>query len=93
VSDELNVVGWVFSGGAPVVRVEAFLGADYLGTVNYGVERHDVASAREPQAPTACGYSERIPLNVSKAGREKLTVRVFDEQGCERCYTCSVIIE
>ena len=93
VSKELNVEGWVFSVGAPVVRVEAFLGGDYLGTVSYGVERPDVTSTREPRAPTACGYREQIPLQVARAGREQLTIRVFDARGCEQSYTRSVIVE
>jgi SAM-dependent methyltransferase len=93
VSQELNVEGWVFTVGAPVVRVEAFLGGNYLGTVSYGVERPDVTSARESHAPTACGYREKIPLQAARAGREQLTIRVFDARGGEQSYTRSVIVE
>ena len=93
VSKELKVEGWVFSGGASVTLVEAFLGGDYLGTVSYGIERPDVAATREPQAPMACGYSELIPLNITWAGRKKLMLRAFDEQGRGQCYTRSVVVE
>lgn len=92
-SSELTVSGWVFSTHAPVARVEAFLDDCYLGSVRYGIDRPDVAAAYNPQAPAACGYSESLPLNVTSTGRRKLVVRVFDEQGHEQCYACSIIIE
>lgn len=93
VSKELKVEGWVFSTGAPVARVEAFLGGDYLGTVSYGIERADVVAAQGPQAPPACGFGELLPLGGARGGRERLTVRVFDERGREQLYECTVIVE
>lgn len=93
VSKELKVEGWVFSAGAPVTRVEAFLGGDYLGTVSYGIERPDVAAAQGPQAPTACGFWEPLPLGSARAGRQRLTVRVFNESGREQLYERTVVVE
>ncbi|MET0624207.1 MAG: methyltransferase domain-containing protein [Pyrinomonadaceae bacterium] len=93
VSKELKVEGWVFSVGAPVARVEAFLGGDYFGTVSYGIERPDVAAARGPQTPTACGFADLLPLGGAPPGRETLTVRVFDENGHEQLYERTVFVE
>jgi len=92
VAGELEIHGWVFSVSAPVVRIEAFLDDFYLGRLNYGLTRDDVAAAYPTQARAECGYSERVTLRSSMIGRRTLVVRAYDAQGNVQIYTRLVAV-
>lgn len=81
---ELEVVGWLFSAGTPVTRLEAFLDGIYLGRLRYGLERPDVAAIRPEYALLSCGFAEQFTLSAMHAGRRTLIVRAYDARG--RCH-------
>ncbi|HJR09521.1 MAG TPA: glycosyltransferase [Pyrinomonadaceae bacterium] len=87
VAGELEIHGWVFSTDAPIVRVEAFVDDFYLGRLNYGLKRDDVAAAYPSLARADCGYSERITLRSSMVGRRTLIVRAYDAHGHVQIFT------
>jgi SAM-dependent methyltransferase len=90
---ELEVVGWACSTGASITRVEAFLGGVYLGQLNYGLEREDVAANLPPGSSPSCGYAARFKLQRVRAGRQTLLVRVYDERGRRHSYTRSLVFD
>ncbi|HJR09523.1 MAG TPA: class I SAM-dependent methyltransferase [Pyrinomonadaceae bacterium] len=90
---ELEVVGWVFSAGTPVKRVEAFLDSTYLGRVRYGLEREDVAESHTEYSLLNCGFAERFTLPAAHAGRRTLLVRAFDARGRRHIFTRTLSIE
>jgi len=81
VGRRLEVRGWVYSTAAPVIRVEAFLGTFYLGTLKYGVERPDIADRFSPVHAMRSGYAESLLLPTPLQGRKVLTLRSFDALG------------
>ena len=80
-SKPIRLKGWAFSTIGNVENVEAFLGDVSLGTLNYGVERPDVASHYPGQAQVECGFDQFVPLNNPPPGPCNLTVRVTDSTG------------
>ncbi len=92
-SNCLEIYGWCYSTAAPVMLVQAHLDDVYLGIVRYGVERPDVAAAYS-NAPSACGYKERVLLSgLGIEGEKVLKIVVFDEKGNKLTYTRTVSIE
>ncbi|HEX8072766.1 MAG TPA: glycosyltransferase [Pyrinomonadaceae bacterium] len=89
---ELRIEGWVFSAAAPVVRVEAFLDDRYLGRLNYGLKRADVAAAYPALARAECGFSEVVPLKANTTGERALVVRAYDALGHVHIYTRLVVV-
>ena len=91
--DHLEIEGWVYSKAGRIAFVEAFLDDMFLGYLRYGVLRADIVASL-PEAPRACGYEERIPINrLSIAGRNYLKIRVKDERGNRQIYTAVIPLE
>ncbi|HLL71597.1 MAG TPA: methyltransferase domain-containing protein [Pyrinomonadaceae bacterium] len=93
---ELEVAGWVYSEGAPVTRLEAFLDGVYLGTLRYGLRRTDASGSYPDDAPLPCGFAERFTLSAAHAAaqprRRTLLVRAFDERGRRHVFTRTLSI-
>jgi len=81
VGRRLEVNGWIYSNAAPVVRVEAFLGSLYLGTLKYGIERPDIARTFSSEHAMWSGFAENLFLPIALPGRKRLTLRAFDARG------------
>jgi GT2 family glycosyltransferase/ubiquinone/menaquinone biosynthesis C-methylase UbiE len=77
----VEVTGWVASAAGRVTLVEAFLDGFFLGAVRHSSERPDIAASFPSKAWKVFGYSERLPLYNSLAGRRTLTIRAFDQNG------------
>ena len=92
VAGELEIEGWVFSTVAAVVRVEAFIDDFYLGRLNYGLKRADVAAAYPAQARVNCGYGDRVKLEAAMTGHRRLIIRAYDEQGHVQIYTRAIVV-
>lgn len=92
VSRFVEVSGWVHSPAGPIVAVEAFVDSVPLGALQFGQPRPDV-SAYPARVPINCGYSGRLLIDESFAGRQKLVVRVKDRRGNIKDYSRSLLIE
>jgi GT2 family glycosyltransferase len=75
----LEVRGWAFSEVAPIEKVELFLGDEFLGKINYGLERQDVKDAFPDSAPLATGFKERFNCDHSWSGEQLLRLVVTDK--------------
>lgn len=82
-SGTLVVRGWAFSGAAPIVRVEAFLGPELLGPVSYGLVRSDVKEIVHHPNASNSGFHGKFRFPIHRLGPRVLTVRASDAEGGE----------
>lgn len=87
IGEQLEVSGWVFSTAAPVVFVEAFLDSDYLGRLEYGKERDDVAKKYSAEGAEKSGYAQRFLLSAEQRGKRRLRLRAFDALGHSQLFS------
>lgn len=85
--EQLEISGWVFSTAAPVVFVEAFLDSDYLGRLEYGKEREDVAKKYSAEGAEKSGYTQRFLLSTEQRGKRRLRLRAFDALGHSQLFS------
>jgi GT2 family glycosyltransferase/ubiquinone/menaquinone biosynthesis C-methylase UbiE/glycosyltransferase involved in cell wall biosynthesis len=83
IGEKMDVAGWIFSDVGFVVRLDVFLDGYFLGTMNWGVGRPDVAAVF-PSHSSKCGFKASffvpsffLPANNSKT----LVIRAFDDKG------------
>ena len=89
------VSGWAFSQSEKVNQVEAWLDKVYLGKLDYGLPRPDVALAHKGQAPCHCGYRSILDFNplVVGIGEKILRVVVTNASGNRQELKVSVQVQ
>lgn len=81
IDGSMAVRGWVFSTAGAITQVEIYLDDFYVGRVNYGVPRPDVAALYASAAVASCGFDEQFSLDSALVGQKRLLIRAEDEQG------------
>ena len=92
-SDSLSVAGWAYSAVTDIEKVEAFLDGEYLGTVEYGIERSDVANSLGNAELSNCGYASTFLPRQERPGSKTLSVKVTDRLGNTQEYRRTVQVE
>jgi GT2 family glycosyltransferase len=89
----LAIVGWAFSFGAPVTRVEALLDGVPLGPLDHGKARSDVALYLGRPDAAASGYGGVVPLLGVMPGAHTLVVRATDGRGRTAEVTRPILVD
>lgn len=92
VSGTPKISGWAFSAAARVVQVDACIGAVSLGSLAFGIERHDVAQAYHHPDALRSGYEGFVQLGSIPLGEHLLRVRVMDAIGDVHEFSQAIVI-
>ncbi len=93
VCGSLTVSGWTFSRSGDIASVDALLDGVSLGTLQYGLQRADVAKVFPHLEVDRCGYVGRFALGKTAEGTHTLTVRATDSHECVREYRRTIVVQ